>query len=180
VLGGIDFLRDVSLGRPPVLGRRVIVIGGGNVAYDVARTVLRQTFLDVARVAARQPEVGQVHLCCLERREEMPADDQEVAEGDEEGIIRHNSLGPAQIIRDGNGKVQGVEFKKVLRVFDENRRFNPTFDETVRTTIEGDTVILAVGQATDLSFLDPEANGIQLKAPGIIQLEPGPGRPQWG
>jgi NADPH-dependent glutamate synthase beta subunit-like oxidoreductase/ferredoxin len=172
VLGGVDFLRDVSLGRPPVLGRQVVVIGGGNVAYDVARTVLRQTFLDVARVAARQPRVQETHLCCLESREEMPADDIEVREGDEEGIRRHNSLGPVQIVRDEGGKVTGVEFQKVLRVFDDSKRFNPIYDDKVRTIIPADTVILSIGQASDLSFLDPEANGIELKAPGIIRLDP--------
>jgi NADPH-dependent glutamate synthase beta subunit-like oxidoreductase/ferredoxin len=172
VLGGVDFLHDVSLGRPPVLGRRVVVIGGGNVAYDVARTVLRQTFLDVARLAARQPAVRETHLCCLESREEMPADDVEVREGDEEGIRRHNSLGPVQILRDEGGKVTGAEFQKVLRVFDENKRFSPIYDDQVRTTIAADTVIFSIGQASDLSFLDPEPNGIELKAPGIIRLDP--------
>jgi NADPH-dependent glutamate synthase beta subunit-like oxidoreductase/ferredoxin len=172
VLGGVDFLRDVSLGRPPVLGQRVVVIGGGNVAYDVARTVLRQTFLDVARVAVRQASVQETHLCCLESRDEMPADDIEVREGDEEGIRRHNSLGPVRILRDDGGKVTGVEFQKVLRVFDENRRFNPIFDDQVRITIEADTVILSVGQASDLSFLDAAKNGIELKGPGLVRLDP--------
>jgi NADPH-dependent glutamate synthase beta subunit-like oxidoreductase/ferredoxin len=172
VLGGVDFLRDVSLGRPPVLGERIVVIGGGNVAYDVARTVLRQTILDVARVAARQPSVRETYLCCLESREEMPADDIEVMEGDEEGIRRQNSLGPLRILRDDHGKVTGVEFQKVVRVFDENKRFNPIFDEQVRTTIAADTVIFAIGQASDLAFLEPEANGIELKAPGILKIDP--------
>lgn len=172
VLGGVDFLRDVSLARSVTLGQRVIVIGGGNVAYDVSRTVLRQTFLDAARTAARQPDVRQVHLCCLESRAEMPADEAEVHEGDEEGILRHNSLGPVRILRDDNGKVTGVEFKRVLRVFDDNRRFNPIFDESDLTTIEADTVILSVGQSTDLSFIDPQANGITLSAPGIIKTDP--------
>jgi formate dehydrogenase (NADP+) beta subunit len=172
VLGGVDFLRDVSLANPVQLGRRVVVVGGGNVAYDVSRTVLRQTFLDAARTAARQPEVGEVHLCCLESREEMPADEVEIREGDEEGIVRHNSLGPARILRDADGKVTGVEFKRVLRVFDEKRQFRPLFDENDRTTIEADTVILSVGQSTDLSFLDPGANGIAMKTPGIIQVDP--------
>jgi NADPH-dependent glutamate synthase beta subunit-like oxidoreductase/ferredoxin len=171
VLGGVDFLRDVSLSRAVELGRRVIVVGGGNVAYDVSRTVLRQTFLDVARTAARQTAVREVHLCALESRAEMPADEIEVREGDEEGIIRHNSLGPVCVLRDVAGKVTGVEFKRCLRVFDENRRFNPLFDDNERTTIEADTVILSVGQSTDLSFIDPSANGIALSAPGIIKSD---------
>jgi len=172
VLGGVDFLRDVSLGQPPTLGGEVIVIGGGNVAYDVSRTVLRQTYMDAARVAARRPGVRKVHLCCLESRKEMPADEVEIHEGDEEGLERHNSLGPVGIVRDETGKVTGVEFQHVVRVFDENKRFSPLYDEKRRTVIPADTVILSVGQATDLSFLDPEANGIKLKAPGILELDP--------
>jgi thioredoxin reductase/ferredoxin len=172
VLGGVDFLRDVSLGQPPQLGEKVVVIGGGNVAFDISRTVLRQTFMDAARAAVRRPGVSAVHLCCLESRAEMPADEVEIREGDEEGLLRHNSLGPVQILRDESGKVTGVEFQKVVRVFDENRRFNPIFDPEIRTTIEADTVILSIGQMADLSFLDPEATGITLKGPGIIQLDP--------
>lgn len=171
VLGGVDFLRDVSLGQPPRLGRRVVVIGGGNVAYDVSRTALRQTYFDAARTAARMGAT-EVSLCCLESRVEMPADDVEVIEGEEEGVRRHNSLGPLRILRDESGKVTGVEFQRCLRVFDENRRFSPLFDEKQRTTIPADTVILAVGQSTDLSFLDPAASGITLQRPGIIQLDP--------
>jgi NADPH-dependent glutamate synthase beta subunit-like oxidoreductase len=172
VFGGVDFLRDVSLGQPPTLGSRVVVVGGGNVAYDVSRTVLRQTYLDAARVAARRPEVREVHLCCLESRVEMPADEVEIREGDEEGLVRHNSLGPISIIRDEQGHVTGVEFQKVLRVFDENKRFSPIYDESQRTTISADTVIVSIGQMADLSFLDPEANSIKLKGPGIIDLNP--------
>ncbi len=172
VLGGVDFLRAVALGEPVRLGRRVVVIGGGNVAYDVSRTVLRQTFLDTARTAARQPMVAEVHLCCLESRAEMPADEIEVHEGDEEGILRHNSLGPVQVLRDTAGTVTGMEFRRVVRVFDEQRRFNPVYDDADRTTIPADTVIFSVGQATDLTFLDPEINGIALRAPGIIQTDP--------
>src|SRR5262249_45818184 len=96
----------------------------------------------------------------------------EVREGDEEGIVRHNSLGPVRILRDDAGTVTGVEFRRVLRVFDEARRFNPVYDDAVRTTIPADTVILSVGQATDLTFLDLEANGITLKAHCIIQVNP--------
>lgn len=172
VLGGVDFLRDVSLGQPPTLGSKVVVIGGGNVAYDVGRTVLRQTYIDTARVAARQPDVREVHLCCLESFEEMPADDVEIHEGDEEGLRRHNSLGPLQVMRNEAGRVTGVEFQHVVRVFDENRKFNPVFDAERKTVLPADTVILSIGQSSDLSFLDPEANGIKLRAPGIIELNP--------
>lgn len=172
VLGGVDFLRDVSLGEPPELGARVLVIGGGNVAYDISRTVLRQTYLDAARAAVRRPGVSEVHLSCLESREEMPADEVEIREGDEEGLIRHNGLGPVRVVRDDEGRVTGVEFQRVLRVFDENRRFSPLYDAEDRTTIAADTVILGIGQMADLSFLDAEAQGIRLKAPGIVELDP--------
>jgi NADPH-dependent glutamate synthase beta subunit-like oxidoreductase len=172
VMGGVDFLRDVALGRPAALGDRVVVIGGGNVAYDISRTVLRQTYLDAARTAARRPGVHEVHLCCLESRDEMPADDVEVVEGDEEGLQRHNSLGPVQVLRDDAGRVTGVEFQHVIRVYDENHKFNPSFDPTRRTTIAADTVLLSVGQMADLSFLDPVASGIELVAPGILKLDP--------
>jgi NADPH-dependent glutamate synthase beta subunit-like oxidoreductase len=171
VRGGVDFLREVSLGLPTELGQRVVVIGGGNVAYDISRTVLRQTYLDAAR-AARRAGVREVHLCCLESRAEMPADEVEVREGDEEGIVRHNSVGPVQVLRDHEGRVTGVDLQRVLRVFDEQKRFNPLFDPAVRTTIPADTVLLAVGQAADLSFLDTQAEGIAMKGPGVFQLDP--------
>jgi NADPH-dependent glutamate synthase beta subunit-like oxidoreductase len=172
VLGGVDFLRDVALGRPTVLGQKVVVIGGGNVAFDVSRTVLRQTYFDAARTAARHPGVREVHLCCLESHAEMPADEVEVREGDEEGLIRHNSFGPVRVLRDDGGRVTGVEFQRVLRVFDEQKRFSPVFDESQRTVIPADTVILSIGQAADLAFLDPEANDLVLKAPGVLQVDP--------
>ncbi len=172
VLGGVDFLRDVALARPPKLGRRVLVIGGGNVAYDVARTSLRQSYFDAARSAARLPEVGQVQLVCLESRDEMPADDVEVHEGDEEGIRRHHRLGPVRVVRDQAGRVTGVEFQRVLRVFDEQRRFSPVFDESQRTTIDADTVILAIGQSADLGFIDAAATRIEVSERGIIKLDP--------
>jgi len=170
VLGGVDFLREVALGRPTALGQKVIVVGGGNVAYDVARTVLRQIESDISRVAMRQPFVKEVHLCCLESLEEMPADDAEILEGEEEGIFRHNSLGPREVLtRDG--KAAGVVFKQCLAVYDEKKRFAPAFDESVLTTIEADTVIFSVGQAMDLSFLEGEAD-VKLTERGLIEVDP--------
>jgi len=159
VFGGVEFLRDVALyDRGPAstfsqLGQRIVVIGGGNVAYDISRTVIRQVGHDVSRSALRQANVGQVHLCCLESVEEMPADDIEILEGHEEGVELHPSLGPVEILRTPQGAVRGVVFKRCLRVLDENRRFAPLFDENDLVTIDADTVIWAVGQQTDLSLL---------------------------
>ncbi|MBI4832909.1 MAG: FAD-dependent oxidoreductase [Candidatus Lindowbacteria bacterium] len=167
VMGGVDFLRDVALRNPVVLGSRVVVIGGGNVAYDVGRTVLRQAYFDMARTAVRQPRVHEVHLCCLESLMEMPADDIEILEGAEEGIALHNSLGPKEILRDSQGRVAGVTFQKVLRVYDENKKFSPQFDPASLTTVECDTVLIAVGQSTDLSFIDPPRHGIKITERGI-------------
>jgi NADPH-dependent glutamate synthase beta subunit-like oxidoreductase len=171
-MGGVDFLRDVALRNPVDLNRRVVVVGGGNVAYDVGRTVLRQAYYDMARTAVRQEQVGEVHLCCLESFMEMPADDIEIAEGAEEGIILHTSLGPKEVLRDSSGKVTGVVFQKVLQVYDEDKNFSPIFDPSVLTTMECDTVLLAVGQASDLSFIDSRKHGIEISDRGIPTVHP--------
>ncbi len=176
VLGGVEFLRDVSLGNPPALGKRVVVIGGGNVAYDVGRTVLRQISLDTARAALREREVVSVTLASLESLEEMPADDVEIIEGDEEGIVRRNSLGPKEILVDEKGHVRGVLFRKCLRVFDEEHRFAPVFDDSVEEVIDCDTVLLAVGQAVDLTFVDAERDGLEVDARGFLTCDPETGR----
>ena len=171
VLGGVEFLRDVALGNPPPLGRRVVVIGGGNVAYDVGRTVVRQISIDAARTAKRESTVSEVYLCSLESLDEMPADDIEIIEGDEEGIVRKNSLGPKEILTDASGKVTGIVFQKCVRVFDENRRFAPEFDDSDLTTIECDNVLISVGQGFDLSFLDAERDQIELLPNGAIKCD---------
>jgi NADPH-dependent glutamate synthase beta subunit-like oxidoreductase len=163
VYGGVDLLRSVSLGEPIDIGREVVVIGGGNVAYDVARTVLRQIAYDTARVAARLPGTGKVHLVSLETLEEMPADTVEIVEGDEEGIVRRNGWGPVEIVRDAAGNVTGVTFRKCERVFDEQRKFNPIYNEAVRETIPCDTVLLSIGQSPNLAFITPD----------IEQMRPG-------
>ena len=168
IYGGIDFLRTMSLGEKLPIGRRVVVIGGGNVAFDVSRSavryadddserlVARQTETDISRVALRQEAVREVHLACLESREEMPADEVEIVEGEEEGIIRHNRLGPKEFLfREENGQkvVAGVRFRRVVSVFDANRRFAPVYDDSETVDVEADTVLLSVGQMADLSFL---------------------------
>lgn len=176
VVGGVEFLRSVALREPLPMGRHVIVIGGGNVAYDVARTVLRQESYDVAVTARRRPGVEAVHLCALESFEEMPADAAEVEEGEMEGIVRHNSLGPQEILVDGEGRFCGVVFKKCLRVYDEQRRFAPVFDEADRWTLEGDTLLLSVGQQVRFDLIDEARDGIRLTSRGFVDADPETGQ----
>ncbi|MCP4710696.1 MAG: FAD-dependent oxidoreductase, partial [Planctomycetes bacterium] len=168
VIGGVEYLRDVSLGKKPELGGRVVVIGGGNVAYDVGRTALRQISLDTARTALRGKGVKTVVLCSLESLDEMPADDIEIIEGDEEGIERRNSLGPVEILQDKTGKVEGVVFNRCLQVFDENRRFSPKFDDNARESIPCDTVLMSIGQEVDLKFIDGKRDGLEISDRGYI------------
>ena len=135
VITGVDFLRDVNLGKGVKLSGNVVVIGGGNVAIDVARTATR---------------VGgeQVKMFCLEGPKEMPALPEEIAEANEEGITINNSWGPKRIVVE-DGKVTGVEFKKCLSVFDENRRFSPKYDENETCIVPADHVLVSVGQGID-------------------------------
>jgi NADPH-dependent glutamate synthase beta subunit-like oxidoreductase len=172
VYGGVDLLRAVALGSSLDIGGDVVVIGGGNVAYDVARTVLRQIAYDIARTAARLPATSRVRLVSLESLEEMPADTLEILEGDEEGIERHNGWGPLAIERDQNGNVTGVGFRRCLSVYDENRRFAPVFDDNATKTLECDTVLLSVGQSPELTFLEDDGADIEMIRPGWPKLDP--------
>jgi NADPH-dependent glutamate synthase beta subunit-like oxidoreductase len=172
VYGGVDLLRAVALGSSMDLGSDVVVIGGGNVAYDVARTVLRQIAYDTARTAARLPGTLRVRLVSLESLEEMPADTMEIVEGDEEGIERMNGWGPIEIQRDSDGHVSGVVFRQCLKVYDDQKRFAPIYDDTVRETVACDTVLLAVGQSTNLSFLDDGGSDVEQMRPGWPKVDP--------
>lgn len=140
VLWGVDFLRDVSMGNPPAVKERVVVIGGGNVAIDVALTALRLGAKDV-------------QMACLEKREEMPAHKWEIDQAEEEGIKIDVSWGPKRVLND-NGSVPGIELMRCINVFDEDGRFNPSYNEDEVKTIECDCVIMAIGQAFDLSLIE--------------------------
>jgi NADPH-dependent glutamate synthase beta subunit-like oxidoreductase/NAD-dependent dihydropyrimidine dehydrogenase PreA subunit len=133
VIAGVDFLRSINLGDDLKLSGKVIVIGGGNVAIDVARSTVRVGAESVAMV-------------CLENREQMPALDEEIEEANAEGIVLHNSWGPKRIVTK-DGRVTGVEFKRCVSVFDANGRFNPAYDETVTQMVEADFVLVSIGQA---------------------------------
>jgi formate dehydrogenase (NADP+) beta subunit len=171
VFGGVDLLRAVSLGEKIEIGREVVVIGGGNVAYDVARTVVRQIAFDTARTAARLSETSRVYLVSLESAEEMPADTIEIVEGDEEGVERRNGWGPTEIVRDAQGKVTGVAFRKCLRVYDDERKFLPVYDDAETITISCDTVLLAVGQAPKLEFLETGGADVEKMKNGWVKVD---------
>ena len=133
VVAGVDFLRSINLGSISAMTGKTVVIGGGNVA------------IDVARAAARTAAVS-VDMYCLEGRSEMPALPEEIREAEEEHVAIHNGYGPKEILVK-DGRAVGVVFKKCLRVFDENHRFAPQYDENDTITVETDHVLLSIGQS---------------------------------
>jgi formate dehydrogenase (NADP+) beta subunit len=203
----IDYLLNINLGYQINLQGKVVVIGGGNVAFDVARSVVRQAgqiddmspealrkilgeatttldqltrgekegpedlkvALDVARQALRAG-VREVHMYCLERLEEMPATKAEIDVAVEEGVKLHTRWGPKRILGK-DGRVSGIELIKVASVFDQNGRFNPTFLEGTEETVAADGVVLAIGQAADLSWVRPEDN-LKITSRGTIEADP--------
>ena len=181
VFRAVDFLLNVNLGYRVELGNKVIVIGGGNVAIDVARTAARQEkvevghvtevaeALDVARSAVRFG-AKEVHMVCLEDWHEMPATKEEIAEALEEHIHIHPRKGPGKI-QGRNGKVIGFETIDCISVFDEQRRFNPKFAPDSEQTMEADTIIMAIGQTSDLSWIQPE-DGIEITRRNTIKVDP--------
>ena len=134
---GVEFLAAVAEGRSVAVKERVVVIGGGNVAVDVALTALRLGAKDVK-------------LACLESREEMPANPWEIEQAREEGVQMLYSWGPAKIT-ENDGKVSGVELVRCISVFDDEGKFCPYFDDT-KKQIGTDQVILAIGQASETAF----------------------------
>ena len=197
VVKGIDFLLNVNLGYRFEVGKKVVVIGGGNVAIDVARSAMREQqqklvtdmasvvlpneltssemdvamkeFMDVSRAALRMG-AREVQLVCLESRAEMPAAEEEIEEGVLEGMKLYPSLGPKQFI-GAHGRLTGLEVTRCLSVFDENKRFNPKFAPGTEFVIPCDTVILAIGQSSDVSFLTP-ADGVEITRQGTLKINP--------
>lgn len=191
VLLAIEYLLNVNQGFHVDLGERVVVVGGGNVAFDAARTALRAasvhsarpdpvalgdaaredarramiTTLDVAR-AARRAGVVDVTVIALESPEEIPADPEEIDEAEHEGIRILYRRGPHRFV--GAGRISGLETIDVASVFDAQGRFAPTFTPGTEAIIPADTVILAVGQRADLSFL---GHGLERTRAGGVQVD---------
>jgi NADPH-dependent glutamate synthase beta subunit-like oxidoreductase/NAD-dependent dihydropyrimidine dehydrogenase PreA subunit len=177
VLTAVDFLVNLNLGVPLSIGQEVVVVGGGNVAFDVARSARRfggtsqedeehHNLAVDAAVAASRLLHRSVTLVSLESRDEMPADPEEIEEGSHEGVRLLHRRGPKAILGDGPStgsglaRVRALQTLDVSRVFDDQRRFSPQFVEGSEKEIPCDTVILAVGQMADLSFLGAD-HGLQ-------------------
>jgi len=192
VLRAVEFLLNVNQGFRVDLGERVVVVGGGNVAFDAARTALRAaagddspspepstapsvddarramtTTLDVARAAVRAG-VTSVTVIALESPIEIPADPEEIAQAEREGITILYRRGPHRFV--GEGRVTGLETIAVESVFDADGRFAPTFLPGTEEVLPADSVILAVGQATDLDLLGDLL--LDLNPPGTVRVDP--------
>lgn len=137
---GLEFLVDVNnyiLEKP---GSDVVVVGGGNVAMDVA-------------ITAKRLGAPNVIMVCLEQRDGMPANEEEVTRALEEGVVIQNGWGPKEVLRR-DGAVSGIVFKSCPRVLDETGRFNPVYDEDKLLTLDADIILMAIGQKADLEFLN--------------------------
>ncbi len=181
VLKGIDFLREINLGQVVTLGKTVVVIGGGNVAFDVARTAVRRAttgepateqggheMIDVARAARFFG--AEVHVVCLEPRSGMLADEEEIEAAGDEGIFLHNSRGPQKIVGKG-GQAIGLETLAVKSIFDEQGKFSPSFHEGSEEVIRAETIIMAIGQAIDTTFIGPK-DGVEINPNATIKVDP--------
>ena len=184
ILKAIDYLLNINNGYRVNLGKKVLVIGGGFVAFDAARTALRggpetessdiHAAVDAARTAMRGG-AQEVHIASLESFAEMPVlrtaqGHEEFEEAQREGIVFHPQRGPKRFIGD-NGKVKAIEFIGVKRTYDESGRFNPEYDPGYSEVFETDSIILAIGQQTDLSFIKP-VDGIELTPGKLIKIHP--------
>ncbi|OQY43252.1 MAG: hypothetical protein B6240_12850 [Desulfobacteraceae bacterium 4572_87] len=143
VYWGWDFLKDVALGETFDMTGDVVVVGGGNVAIDVALT-------------ARRLGAEKVALFCLESRDEMPAHAWEIARAEEEGVVINNGWGPVDVL--GDSAADGLRFQKCVSVFDKAGNFAPQFEPKTTEKANASAIILAVGQTADLGFVEGQSN----------------------
>ena len=135
VISGVDFMRDVNLRDKKSLSGRVVVIGGGNIAADVARTAVRCGAENVS-------------LYCLEGYDEMPMGEEDRSECERDGVAVYAGWGPREVSVEG-GKAAGVSFVKCLKVKDENGRFAPVYDENTVQVAPCTTVLFCIGQKAE-------------------------------
>ena len=137
-VAAIPLMMDVWAGNPVPVGRKALVIGGGNVAVDVARTL-------------RRLGAEQVTMACIESHAEIPASEEEIAAATEEGIHLMPSWAPKRVLKR-DGRVAGLELMRVTRVFDDKKRFSPQYDPAHVKAVAADMVVLTIGQAGDTSW----------------------------
>lgn len=144
VYQSIELLRKITLGEPIEVAEKIVVIGGGNVAMDITRSLARM----------QRQKYGKVQLIAtsLETEDIMPADREEVVEAREEGAVVNPGWGPREIVIE-NGKIKGLKVVQCVSVFDEERRFNPKFDESNANFFEADMVVESIGQGANLSYI---------------------------
>jgi NADPH-dependent glutamate synthase beta subunit-like oxidoreductase len=160
VLVGLEFLRGVNAGKPVKMGKRVVVLGGGNVAFDCARMALRMG-------------AEEVRMACLESRAVMPAACDEIQQGEEEGILVHPSRTFTRILADDpsaeDGRITGVECLEVASFeFDEEGRVQIDAVEGSEHVLPADTVIFAIGQRPQI----PDEFGLDTDVRGRIEVDP--------
>lgn len=164
VLRGIEYLRVLCAEEKWKIGENVVVVGGGNVAFDVARSSIRNG-------------AKKVTMVCLETRDEQTADEFEIEDGLEEGIQIINRLAPISVERDSNGKICGLRVQEIYSLFDYSGRFSPKVIPNAQYIIPCDTLALAIGQAIDMSIFNGWDKKDQLQMDrGIIKTERGTGR----
>ncbi len=156
-MSGVDFLRKANALKDTFIKGKTVVIGGGNVAIDVARTAFRAG-------------ADAVEMYCLESPEEMPAAKDEIAEAKEEGVVIKNQWGPKEILVK-NGKISGIVMKRCTRVYDENKKFSPEYDENELLTVDCNNVILSIGQAAVLGDLLKDTKA-EIRPNGTIVADP--------
>jgi NADPH-dependent glutamate synthase beta subunit-like oxidoreductase len=150
---GLEFLAEIQKGIKKALGKKVLVIGGGNAAIDAAISSLRLG-------------TEEATMACLEKKDEMPALPWEIEQAEEENVRIMSSWGPHKVLKS-NGKVVGMELIRCTSVYDQSGRFAPTYDENVKTTVEADVIVMAVGYAADLKF----AEGVINISRGLIGVD---------
>ena len=162
VYQAVDLLRKITDGEEIHVAEKVVVIGGGNVAMDITRSM--------ARLQKEKYGKVQVIATSLESEHEMPADREEIVEAREENCIINPGWGPKEVdIQDG--KVKGLKVVKCLSVFDENGRFGPKFNEEDKNFFEADMIIESIGQGMDISYItEEEKSEIEFGHRGRVQV----------
>jgi glutamate synthase (NADPH/NADH) small chain len=145
VYRAVELLRKVADGERIPVPKRTVIIGGGNVAMDIARTLARLQKQKHGQVA--------ITLTALEDIAHFLADPDEIKEAREEGVEILDARGPQEVVLDRKGRATGLRTWKVLSIFDEGGRFAPKYDETDERIHDGDMVVEAIGQAADINLL---------------------------